>query len=100
MSVPKNGLGFGTPVEKTITSYTTEQPSQPYLVKISGERFMLLWQCSGNVYYTLLDANGNPGQIYEHVGKLSDCQPVVSGNKVVWYRAEVYFSDTPEKSST
>lgn len=64
--------------EKTTTT--------PQLVKISGTKFMVLWSKGNQVYYTLVDNNGEKvGTIHHFTGNLSDCQPVVSGNKVAWY---------------
>lgn len=63
-----------------------ETTTTPQLVKISGTRFMVLWTKGDQVYYTLVDDHGEKvGTIHHFEGNLSDCQPVVSGNKVVWY---------------
>lgn len=71
-----------------LTSYAEgeETTTTPQLVKISGTRFMVLWTRGDQVYYTLVDNNGEKiGTIYHFTGNLSDCQPVVLENKVVWY---------------
>lgn len=71
-----------------ITSYPegSETTNTPHLVKIDNNRFMLLWSRSNMVYYTELDANGNKtSSIYMMDGNLSDCKPVVIGDKLVWY---------------
>ncbi len=74
--------------------------SNPYLVKINGDRFLLLWNESSadddvtidNAYkralLRALFVNGKGeavSGIYDLKGALSDCEPVVSGDQVVWY---------------
>lgn len=47
---------------------------------------MLLWHRGSSVYYTKIDGNGNQvGAIYSRTGDLSDCVPVLAGDKLVWY---------------
>lgn len=74
-----------------------ETTTTPQLVKISGTRFMVLWTKGDQVYYTLVNNNGEKvGEIHNFKGNLSDCQPVISGNKVVWYtwkNGDVVFYD-------
>ncbi|MEE0060884.1 MAG: dockerin type I domain-containing protein [Acutalibacteraceae bacterium] len=60
--------------------------STPQLVKINNNKFMLLWSRNNTVYYTTVDANGNKtSQTYLLDGNLSDCKPVIIGDKLVWY---------------
>lgn len=84
-----------------ITNYTKEEQEKlrthfkagtsvmkPYLVKITNHSFMLLWTDiqSGYVNYVMLDGNGNlTGSIQTINAELSECMPVVSDGKVVWY---------------
>lgn len=71
-----------------LTNYAEgeETTTTPQLVKISGTRFMVLWTRGDQVYYTMVDNNGEKVENIHHFkGNLSDCQPVVSGNKIVWY---------------
>ncbi len=64
----------------------TESVSTPHLIKLEKDKFILLWYRDKNVYYTLLDENGNPDTIYTFQNAyLSDCVPVVSGEKLVWF---------------
>ena len=74
-----------------------ETTTTPQLVKISETRFMVLWTKGDQVYYTLVNNKGEKiGEIHNFKGNLADCQPVVSGNKVVWYtwkNEEVVFYD-------
>lgn len=82
-----------------LTNYNEgeETTTTPQLVKISGTRFMVLWTKGDQVYYTLVNNKGEKiGEIHNFKGNLSDCHPVVSGNKVVWYiwkNEEVVFYD-------
>ena len=64
--------------------------SFPHLVKLSGNRFVILWTEQTNdssvLRYCFVDGQGNvQGQIYTKPGALSDCVPVVAGDKLVWY---------------
>jgi hypothetical protein len=60
--------------------------STPQFVSIGNDTYMLLWSRSNTVYYTLIDGNGNQtGEIYSMSGNLSDCVPLVSGGKLIWY---------------
>lgn len=77
-----------------------QSASNPLLVKLSSDEFLLLWEIydadkvdtlGGNpgtdtIQYVKLDGSGNAiGEIHTEKGKLSDCQPIVSGQKVIWY---------------
>lgn len=80
---------------KVTTHYLTnydegeETTTTPQLVKISGTRFMVLWDKGDQVYTAIVDNNGQKvGEIQHFTGSLSDCQPVVSNGKVVWYTWE------------
>lgn len=71
-----------------ITNYTAGQGTTdtPQFVKIGTNSYMLLWHRGSSVYYTKIDGNGNQvGAIYSLTGDLSDCVPVLAGNKLVWY---------------
>ena len=82
-----------------LTNYNEgeETTTTPQLVKISETRFMVLWTKGDQVYYTLVNNKGEKiEEIHNFKGNLADCQPVVSGNKVVWYtwkNEEVVFYD-------
>lgn len=72
----------------TITNYSSgdASPSTPQLVKLSDDGFMLLWMKDGQINYCKIDGNGDKvGSIYTMEGSLSDCQPIVNGNQIVWY---------------
>ena len=77
---------------KVTTHYLTnydegeETTTTPQMVKISGTRFMVLWTKGDQVYTAIVDNNGQKvGEIQHFTGSLSDCQPVISNGKVVWY---------------
>lgn len=86
----------GTTSSKWITSYSESSgisASTPELVKLSSDAFVLLWaqtnghgESNGKISYVFLDGRGNTtSSIYTKNGYLSDCQPVVSGGKAIWY---------------
>lgn len=71
-----------------ITNYTAGQGTTdtPQFVKIGTNSYMLLWHRGSSVYYTKIDGNGNQvGAFYSLAGDLSDCVPVLAGDKLVWY---------------
>lgn len=93
--VPKNSFRYESVKISYLTGYaygSTVSASNPYIVKINDNLFAILWEerigytDSGKVHYTYIDGNGNrlcdPASID---GCLSDCQPVLFGNDIVWY---------------
>ncbi len=93
---PKSGtLASSTSTVKWFTNYVngtdTVKVSNPQFVKINNNKFLLMWnENQGGVYtfkYCFVDGSGNKiGSIYtSSTGRLSDCKPIVAGNKVVWY---------------
>ena len=89
----------------------------PQLVKISDNKFMVLWGETNNfssmtwgeyeydeqvVKYTFIDGKGvQSGQVYTLDGALSDCVPFVDNGDVVWqtgYGADEYFYRIPVNS--
>lgn len=75
-----------------ITNYTKENQydtsiMKPYLIKINDNSFILLWNNPDNgVDYVMLDRNGRRvGNIQNIEAELSECTPVVSNGKLVWY---------------
>lgn len=60
--------------------------STPQLVKTGDDSCVVLWSRDNKVYYAKTGGNGGQiGEIYEMAGSLSDCVPVVAGDKLVWY---------------
>lgn len=63
-------------------------PSNPFIVQVEDEKFLVLWgdADANKVYYRFFDGNGKAlGTVKSCKGALSDCQPIVSDGKVVWY---------------
>ncbi len=64
-----------------------EGASTPHLVKISDNKFMVLWSIAKEVQYALVDGSGKKlSETYSLKGSLSDCQPIVRDGKVIWYK--------------
>ena len=71
----------------------------PQLIKLPGNRYMLMWEEADlnkesyyssrllkTVHYVIIDEFGNQlTSVNVMPGCLSDCKPIVSGDKVVWY---------------
>ncbi len=71
-----------------ITSYEDKQTkvSNPYLVKFSDDKVLLLYMINDEINYVFLNAEGEPvGDIKTMEGKLSDCEPIVVDDTAVWY---------------
>lgn len=76
-----------------LTNYTSGDNvtvSTPHLVPVGPDRYMVLWTegaaSLGNLRYTYVDSYGcQSSQVYTGSARLSDCRPVVSGGKLVWY---------------
>ena len=80
------GKNSDTSVLKQITSYTSSSASTPMLVKISESRFMLLWSYDGMVHYCEVDDKGDiKSNVFSFDGVLSDCQPIIYQNNIIWY---------------
>ncbi len=69
-----------------------EAVSMPKLVKINSNRFLILWNIEGkstqSLQYVFVDGQGKKLTdiiTAKKAADLSDCQPIVSENKVVWY---------------
>ena len=57
-----------------------------YLVKISNSKFAAIWQREGKICYKFLDGQGNvTAGVFIRDGELSDCQPILDGDRIVWY---------------
>ncbi len=71
--------------------------STPKIVRVSDSRFLILWEelkmAAGGDYvpcsslkYVFVDGSGDPvGPVMSGQGRLSDCQPVLSDGRAVWY---------------
>lgn len=76
---------------KQVTKYkSSDHLGNPYLVKITGNRFMLMWNVSKTLYYQEVDGDG------DFIGKqksiknvpLTACEPIVANGKIQWFSAE------------
>ncbi len=88
-----------------LTDYTSDNKhaSAPYIVKASGDRFVVMWMeyeykkpvnshsylyMENGIKYVVIDENGNKltsVKTLEGDALLSDCQPICDNNKLVWY---------------
>ena len=90
------GLEQATVETKMLTDYAFDSEvtaTTPHLVKINNDRYLVLWgEGRANVFesdgffYVFVDGDGDTlGSVKKAAGELSDCAPIVVGNKVVWY---------------
>lgn len=88
-STDKDGFSSGGTKFHQITNYSQSDNasvSNPHLVKLTGDSFLLLFMAKGKVNYVYLDGEGNTtSEIMVMDGKLSDCAPIYMNGKVVWY---------------
>ena len=60
--------------------------SPPHMLKLSADRFFLTWTENGILKYCYLDGKGKlDGEIVTGSGDLSDCEPILAGDRIVWY---------------
>ncbi|MBQ6539800.1 MAG: leucine-rich repeat protein, partial [Oscillospiraceae bacterium] len=80
-----------------ITSYKDSDSitvSNPLLTEINNNSFILMWEETDANYksvlrYVYLNGSGAPvSEIYQADYPMSDCQPVVSDGKLIWYVTE------------
>lgn len=92
---PKANLSSTSVNHITLAKYvgTNLIASIPKLVKITDDKMMVLWQefdkenRPGDLKYVLIDGEGKATgsiQTIKHFA-LSECSPIVSGDKIVWY---------------
>lgn len=92
---PKANLSSTSVNHITLAKYvgTNLNASIPKLVKITDDKMMVLWQefdkesRPGDLKYVLIDGEGKATgsiQTIKHFA-LSECSPIVSGDKIVWY---------------
>ena len=94
MAVPRNGFTDAEVKLSYITGYAGETYTceTPYLVKVSSDKYCVLFEIRDGysdmcrTYYAFVDGSGNKISDIEYIdGCLSDCQPIVYNNKIVWY---------------
>lgn len=67
-----------------------EYAGNPFISKINNNKFLVVWPLlgtkEGKIQYLYVDGSGKPlGNVYTAAGYLSDCQPIVDGEAVIWY---------------
>ena len=71
--------------------------SQPYIVEVSEDKFLLIWTENDSLRHCFFSGQGELlSEIYENEGVLSDCVPILDGNRVLWYASgswDVYYYD-------
>ncbi len=83
--IPKNST---TATVKMLTSYAegTASATTPHFVKLTNNKFMVLWERENKTHYVLIDENGNKLSSEVTINsRLSDCPPVIYNNQLVWY---------------
>lgn len=102
LTQPIGDLASSSTATQVITSYAedgTVSVSNPYLVPMENDQFALIWEETGRptsqyyagTYYNrvmiaTLDHEGKQvGETKEVEGSLSDCQPIYSDGKLIWY---------------
>ena len=88
-ATPKDNFTDEATTIRWLTAFAEEddvEVSPPHLVKLSDDRFFLIWTENGQLRYCTLNGKGElEGEIRSAEGDLSDCVPVVDEGKVVWY---------------
>jgi len=108
-NISNTAVHWLTSLEET-GSYTLTTPK---LVDLKNDTFMVLWADTGTnysyvnpdtVYWTIVDHEGNPiTETMTGNGILTNCDPVVYNNKVVWYMHSgnnVYFEEIDLSKNT
>lgn len=93
--LPKANMNSASVQHVTLAKYvgTDTIASIPKLVKLSDDKMMVLWQefdkkgSPGDLKYVYIDGNGQATGGIQTIGNftLSETQPIVSGDKIVWY---------------
>lgn len=94
-TLPKNNIETTSVKQITLAKYVGSDKiaSIPKLVKISDEKLMVMWQeydnnnVRGDLKYVLIDGSGNATSKIQTIKdfRLSQCEPMVVNNKVIWY---------------
>lgn len=102
-SLPRNGQNSEWNTVQ-ITNYKGGQAFTPQLVKVADDKYLLLWEYTGDefyfypdisfsLHYCLLDGAGQmltPIYTWDSAdsARISDCTPVIWNGKVVWYTCD------------
>ena len=94
-TVSKNNLSNNAVKNITLKKYieTDKNASIPQLVKISDDKFIVMWQeynnfdREGDLSYVIINGQGSPISKIETIKhfKLSKTQPIFIDNKITWY---------------
>lgn len=89
-STPKKTFSQNKTSVNWITNYNNAVPSpgitNPHLVNVGGDCFLLIYGTGDKVTYLYLDKDGNPvGDAHTMEGAISDCAPITYQGLVVWY---------------
>lgn len=64
--------------------------STPHLVEIDKDTYLVLWEENDALKYTFIDGSGQvKSQTYTAEGDISECKPILSQGRVVWYAVTV-----------
>lgn len=113
----KDKIGTAESKLQWLTNYpdtSMVEPSAPHLVKINDNFLVAMWNINivwqdadsedeppKQFCYVFLDGEGNAiGNVHTESGMLSDCKPIYSRNRVLWYTTDnkelTFYSLTPE----
>ncbi len=101
---PKNNFKEGSTKVIKLTDYKDGDgelsAGTPKLVPLNSGRFLVIWNnqvgvgeestsYNDSLSYVIIDGNGNKlSNIFTQEGVLSDCEPMIANNKVIWYVTE------------
>ena len=91
-ATPKNNCTDEATEIHWLTSYSADDGvtvSPPHFLKISSDRFFLIWTENGVVKCCFLNGKGQlDSYVLTVEGSLSDCQPIFDGNRIIWYTTD------------
>lgn len=94
MAVPRNGFSDDQVKISYLTGFAgvTYTAETPFIVKVNSDKFCVLWEQRDGyadtckTYYAFIDGSGQRlTDVSSITACLSDCQPVVYNNKIIWY---------------
>jgi hypothetical protein len=97
LTAPRGNAGSNAAKQIVIAKYTGTDKiaSSPKLVKLGEDKFAVLWQeftldyTRGGLKYVFVDGSGRKTDAVQSADAvLSEVQPIVSGNDILWYTNE------------
>lgn len=87
---PKDNLSQSAVTFNWLTSYVDDSDAvdmgAPHFVKLGDNACIILWNENSALKYAFVDGQGNlTSEIHTAEAPLSDCKPIVSNGKLVWY---------------